>query len=153
MISTLLVIAAALFVLEVVLPGGILGLAGSFALLLASIVGFIDHGFLTGASILVLGGAFIVIFFYFEIRFLGSNNAFSRLLSHQKVSTGHTGMEIADDLLGSEGIALTQMSPIGKVRFGDRVVTAYSLDGQISQGEAVIVQNANPFKIEVSRKR
>ncbi len=151
MISALIIFAVLLFALELVLPGGVLGAVATVCLLAASLVGFVQYGSQVGLTILVLGLAFAVIFFYLELRFLGTSKFTERLFGHRSAIEGDTGMTLPENLVGSEGIALTRMNPIGRVQVGDQALSAYSVDGMIPEGARIVVQKAHPFKIEVSQ--
>lgn len=152
MITALILFAVLLFALELVLPGGILGAIATFCLLAASLVGFVQFGPQVGLTILVSGIAFAVLFFYLELRILGSSTFTERLFGNRSAIQGNTGISLPENLEGSEGIALTRMNPIGKIRVGDQTLSAYSVDGMIPEGARIVVQKAHPFKIEVSQR-
>lgn len=54
-------------------------------------------------------------------------------------------------LVGLEGVALTDMRPVGEVDLGDEVIEAYAEHDWIEAGQRVVVTHAGGFEIKVRR--
>jgi len=151
-IGLLLALALVMFLVEIFAPGGILGFIGCILIFSASVVAYRDHGFLWGAGVLFGGLGLAGAFFYFEMRVLLKSGIGQRLFSSQGIQ--HARVGYAEDelagLVGQSGIAATRMTPTGKVRVGDRLWSAVSLDGFVAKGTEVVVREASPSSIKVS---
>ena len=152
MIFVLLSLALILFLLEIFLPGGVIALVGVVLIGIASVYAFIDYGPSVGLSVFVGGLLVSLLFFYLELKVLAGTRFGRSVFTHQQVSTGGTGLGETSQLIGQEGLTLTPMSPGGKVRLGDQVYSAVSIDGYIAKGSTVIVKDADTFSIRVSNR-
>lgn len=152
MITILLIVALALFFLEIFIPGGILAFAGVLFVCAASVRAFIEYGATVGFSVFI-GGILVALFLlYLELKFLTQTGIGKRLFGHQQVTTSAAGLGDTSHLIGQEGVAATRMTPGGKVRIGDATYAALSIDGYLAKGTTVIVKEADSFTIRVSTR-
>ena len=139
----LLAVAVVLGVLELFVPtGGVLAVATA-SCLVASIIAFFMHGMLWGFAALLAysAGAPFAVVFGFKLwtrtpiarrMVLGNTDADSEGVQPTKVAAGQVAV-------GTEGVALTPLRPIGFVRFGDLRMEAAAEMGMIDIGAAVTV--------------
>ena len=135
------VIGMALAVAEVFLPGAIMGLIG-LVCVLASIYLAFQGGFVAlGWTLVVVTAAAIPVMFILWVKVL------NRVLAMKQTQEGYTGVQVElKEIVGQEGVAITQLRPSGMVRIGDRKVDV------VSEGE-VIDRDSRVRVIEVASNR
>ena len=148
------------------LPGfGIFGLGGGLlmlaSLILASQTSFLPHNSYQFAqlqrsmlSIAGAGGGFILAAFLLR-KWLPKtpllNQVFLPPPQGEEAETISRREAVAryDDLLGQRGISTTQLSPSGKVRFGDRLVDVVSDGDLVARGSEVEVIDVKGSRVVV----
>lgn len=147
-------ITFALFSLELLLPGGILGILGIFLFFYSG--WWVNQEMGSIAAVYFLSGSVVVHFIgiYLELQLLKKFGFGNKWLLKNKVE-GHVNNSIRGDsaLKGKLGIAETNLNPIGIIQVEDHSYEAYSKDGFIEQGERIIIQESNRFKITVHKQK
>jgi len=148
------VAAAVLFTLEIVIPsGGILGMLSMSALVGTIICLFlidVTYGWIGLVAALFIVPAAIAIsmkiFPHTPIgrRLILGNNDGPR----QPVRYGSTDDD-TKDLMGAEGVVVSEMRPIGVVNFDGKRVECLSERGTLENGTKVKVVNISGFEIKV----
>src|SRR5690606_37304537 len=153
----LLVAGLALLGVEIfVVPGfGIFGVAGTLAVLASlylSLVGNMATGFdlsqaaliLSTAIALVLVGAWTI------IRLLPRNERFRRsgIMLGDSLSreTGYLSAPVRPDLVGHEGVALTDLRPAGTAQIGDERVDVVADGSWIERGTPIRVVRSDGYR-------
>lgn len=149
-IVLLIGIALALFLVEFIVPGGILAIVGFLAICVAAVIAFNLHGAAAGLGVFVGGGLLAVMVMLLELKFLSSSRISKRWFQHKDVSQDPLGFENVADLVGKTGEALTPMTPTGKVMIEQTIYPAASLDGFLPKGSLVVVKKADRALIRVS---
>jgi membrane-bound serine protease (ClpP class) len=154
-----LLLAAGLGLLGVeafVLPGfGIAGILGIAALgssvyfsLVSNMATAADLG--TAAGIVSLAGIVIVVIGWALIRALPRSGRFSRsgLMLQESASreTGYLSATARPELLGAEGVAVTDLRPAGVARFGDEKVDVVAESEWIEAGTPVRVVTEDGYR-------
>lgn len=140
-------------VLEVMIPGGILGIAGGILLFIGCILSFVRLG--TGEGLIAisiaLAAAAIVFFIQFKIL---PNTTYGRkfFLKHQISGSSANLTPNAQDLIGKTAIAVTVLSPTGYVTVSGKRYEAQSQSGQIPPNTELEVTAANSFQLSVRLK-
>ncbi len=132
--SGLVLIAAEIFV-----PGGILGVIGTIALLVAGLLGFTVFGPLGGllsAIGLLIGGA---IFISLWIRYCPHSMIGRWFTLKEDGSTFKSSDNTQDHLLGQTGTAHTDLRPAGMAMIGGHKIDVLSEAGYITSGTAIKV--------------
>lgn len=152
----LFLVGVACLVLEVfVIPGfGIFGLGGGLMVIVSLVLAsqtFVLPG--TNAeihqlrdSLLVVGGSGVAFggLAMLMRRYLPHTPLFRHVLLEPPGGDGPEGLDVRElmadfrDLIGQQGTVATQLSPAGKVRFGDRLVDVVS-DGDLIEKNATVV--------------
>ena len=137
----LYVIGMALAVAEVFLPGAIMGLIG-LVCVLASIYLAFQGGFLVlGWTLVAVTVAAIPVMIVLWVKVL------NRVLAMKQTQEGYTGAQVElKEMVGQEGVAMTQLRPSGMARIGDLKVDV------VSEGE-VIDRDSRVRVIEVASNR
>ncbi len=140
--------------LEFVLPGGILGLAGAGCMVAAVGLTFAHYGALAG------GIALVAILIFFGVALSIWMSQFHRLpitklmVLKSKVGgdQGNGGSITAADggsLVGQTGTTLTDLLPSGKATIGGAKYDVVSETGPIEKGTEVRVESVSTFRIVV----
>ena len=137
----LYVIGMALAVAEIFLPGGIMGLIGLVCVLASVYLAFDQGGMALGWSLVAITVASIPVMVVLWVKVL------NRVFAMKHTQEGYTSAQIElKEFVGQEGVALTQLRPSGKARFGDRKVDV------VSEGE-LIERDSRVRIIEVESNR
>lgn len=147
----LMVLGFALIMLEIVIPGGIVGAIGGVSLLAAVYFAYEEFGLSGALAAFVIGAAGVVGSLVFEFKVLAKTPMGRRFFLENKIAA-KSQPDVADDaLLGKEGRALTALSPSGYVLVEGRKIEASSRSGFLEKGQKVRVESFDQFKITVSK--
>ena len=121
----LYVIGMALAIAEVFLPGAIMGLIGLVCVLASIYLAFQGELVALGWTLVAVTVASIPVMIVLWLKVL------TRVLAMKQTQEGYTSAQVElKDLLGQEGVALTQLRPSGMARIGDQKVDVVS-DGEV----------------------
>lgn len=147
----LMLLGFALIMVEIFIPGGVVGAVGGLCLLISIILAFNSFG-MEGAIVaflVALVGLGICLFVEFKI--LPKTPVGRRLFLQDRVE-GKSQRDVADQsLVGKEGSSLTTLSPSGYVLVDGQRYEAYCRSGFLDKGEKVRVESFDQFKITVSK--
>lgn len=146
----LLVIGIVLLILELFVPGGILGIIGAAAVIVSLFIAGYD---LTHMAVSVLI-AFIIAIVTFMILYRSVDNErglFKKLILHDSISTeeGYVSSETRIDLLGKKGLTLTPLRPSGAILLDGERVDVVSEGGFINKDVEVEVIDVEGVRIVV----
>ncbi len=140
-----------LLVVEVIVPGGILGSIGGLMMFGGCVAAFIRYG--TGGGILAVAAAvvLVVVAFYIQFRVLPKTALGRRAFLDKEITavTAAFGRE-ALDLIGKSGQALTMLSPSGYIMIDGKRYEAFCQSGQVPAGAELEVIGADNFRLIVS---
>lgn len=149
----LVIVALILSALEMIVPGGVLGVLGGVALIAATVLGYQSYG--TGAAmiIIIVGALLCLIVVFVEFHYLKNTKHGKRLFLNE-TNEGKV-LQQSDDKdkwVGATGKAKTDLAPSGAVLIEGKSHEAFSQDGFISRGEAIEVRSVDNFRLLVGRK-
>ncbi len=145
-IGTLVLVA-----LEVILPGGVLGVAAVVCLLIASYMAYVDYG-LFPATLVFFGTIFgSLILAIVQFRFLAKTSYGRKLFLRAAVEGRSHDEEGGDDVVGKPGQTLTRLNPTGMVSINGKSYEAFSQDGYIEKDESVRVVARDNFKLIIQK--
>ena len=150
LIILLFTIGLILLAAEVLVPGGILGIAGGLALFAGCVVSFTRLGASGGliAVAIAMLAAFVV--FYIQFRILPKTRIGKRFfLKREITATSAALQDSARDLIGKAALSATVLSPSGYVTIDGKRYEAVSQSGQIAPGTELKVVDANHFQLTV----
>lgn len=151
LIIGLVLTALILIFFEVILPGGILGIAAAACILAATWLGFADYGLLGGASVFILSISTALVLIFAEFKLMAKTSLGKGFFLSSSVS-GHSNETVGEaSVVGKEAKALTRLNPSGKVAIDGRAYDAHSQDGYIESGETVLVADRDNFKLIISK--
>jgi membrane-bound ClpP family serine protease len=137
--------------IEVVVPGGILGIIGSLFMLAGVVVSFDRFGFGGGAAATAAGLLIACVALYFEFVFLPKSRI-ARALSMTATVHGRSQPAVADRaLIGRCGVAVTTLAPSGVIECDGRRYEAFARSGLVAAGSAVEVIDLDTFRVIVTQ--
>jgi membrane-bound ClpP family serine protease len=147
----LFLIGIVMVLLEVFLPGGILGLLGAGAMIAGCVLSFRDYGVGGGVIAIVVG---LVLFgggLVLEFSVLPKTKMGKRLFLSAAVSGKSSDPASGADLVGRECEAVTVLAPSGVVLLDGRRLEAFCRDGYAEPGSRLIVRASESFRLIVSK--
>lgn len=149
LIIVLFAIGIFLLALEVIVPGGVLGIVGGLSLLGGVLVAFDRFGPGGGAWALAAGLLVTAIALYLEFVLL-PRSRLAKALSLTATVEGRSQPPVAHaSLTGRTGVAVTTLAPTGVVECEGRRYEAFSRSGLIAAGAPVQVTAVETFRILV----
>ena len=147
----LLVAASVLIFLEVLLPGGILGLLAAACLVGATVQTGLTYDWAT-ASLVFMGSilaALLLVVVEFEIF---AKTRFGKRFFLSRAVEGRTARAFtSEDMRGKEGLALTRLNPSGRVEIECQTYEAQTRDGYLEAGTAITVISQDNFKLIIKQ--
>ena len=140
MASTILILALfgiVAILLELVLPGGVLGVAGGLCLVAASALSFIEFGFSAGLAITIGLGVLALLLFRLWMKYFHRLPGTRQLVLLGKNSRGDARPEGDAALAGKVGTALTEIAPSGKAVCDDERFDVIAESNAIPKGSPV----------------
>ena len=153
LIILLFTIGLLLLAAEVMIPGGILGLAGGVLLFTGCVLSFVRLGSSEGMLAIAITVAAAIAVFYIQFKLLPKTRYGKRFFLSRTISG--TSSEIGAktrDLVGKTARSVTVLSPGGYVTIGDVRYEAVSQSGQIPRDTELVVIAANSFQLTVRTK-
>ncbi|MEI8036869.1 MAG: NfeD family protein [Verrucomicrobiota bacterium] len=151
LIILLFAVGILLLVVEVIVPGGILGVVGGLLMLGGSVLAFMNYGTGGGTLAVTLALALALLALFIEIRILPKTRLGRRaFLTSQVTGVSAAFGQDARALIGKPAEALTMLSPSGYVRVEGRRYEAFCQSGQVPVGAALEVIGADNFRLIVS---
>ncbi|MGD7654363.1 MAG: NfeD family protein [Verrucomicrobiales bacterium] len=151
LIILLFLIGVILLAVEVIVPGGILGVAGAILMVVGCALAFKDYGTSGGliaiAAAVALAGIAVFIEFYILPKTTIGKRAF---LSTQITGSSSAFGDDAKSLVGKPAEAVTMLSPTGYVRINGKRYEAFCQSGQVPAGSPLKVVGTDNFRIIVS---
>ncbi len=151
LIIALILIGTAAILLELFLPGGIVGFIGALCLIAACIITFADYGFNAGLLVTLAILVTTCVAFYYWMKYFDHLPGMKRLILTQTSEKSQTADE-KKSLLNQDGETLTDLGPSGKALIEGRKLDVIAESGFIDQGTPVVVIEANGSKIVVRPK-
>jgi membrane-bound ClpP family serine protease len=141
----------ALLVIEVIIPGGIIGGIGALFMFGGCVMSFVEFG--TTGGMIAVGAALglTILAFYIELAVLPKTRVGRRaFLDTQINAKSSTFAEDARSLVGMPAEAATRLSPGGYVRIDGRRYEAFCQTGQVPAGAALTVVGTDNFRLIVT---
>jgi membrane-bound serine protease (ClpP class) len=137
-----------------IIPGfGVTGIVGVVAVVAAIVMAMIN-GHPSNSDVvqafLVLGASLVITtaVMYAWIRHLPNSGRFRGLLLHGSVhrSSGFVSAPTRTDLIGRDGVAVTDLRPSGTVRVGDERIDVVTEGGYVAEGSQVQVVQSDGYR-------
>ena len=141
-----------LILVEGFLPGGIFGLGGVFCIALASYFAYQEYpGFLAPVMTFTLGVSGGLAIVFLEFKWL-SKSKLGRSIFLSSTTVGISNKALpGEEIIGLQGISLTEHKPEGIVLLNGKNYDAYSTDGFLPKGKSVIVIGKDDFRLRIKK--
>ena len=141
-----------LILVEGFLPGGIFGLGGVFCIALASYFAYQEYpGFLAPVMTFTLGMSGGLAIVFLEFKWL-SKSKLGRSIFLSSTTVGISNKALpGEEIIGLQGISLTEHKPEGIVLLNGKNYDAYSTDGFLPKGKSVIVIGKDDFRLRIKK--
>lgn len=152
LIVVLFVIGAVLIAVEVIIPGGVVGILGGLVLVGGVVAAFLEYGTTGGWAAVGLALLIIAVTLYLEFVYLPKTR-FARRFSMAATVDGRSQPEIASrsQVLDREGVAVTVLSPTGYVELDGRRYEAFCQSGFAGSGSRIRVVDIDTFRLVVTQ--
>jgi membrane-bound ClpP family serine protease len=142
----------ALIGLEVIVPGGILGILGFFCIVFSA---YLSHkafgGWFAPSVTFLIGSLGAILMVFVEFRWLAKSRL-GKSLFLATADDGVSNIEISSsEVLGKHGESLTDHHPEGIVSLDGKSYDAVCEDGYLPKGSKVQVTGLDDFRIRVRR--
>lgn len=148
-VVALVLAGVVLLAVEVLVPGAILGIAGSAFLLGGVIVAFAQFGVAVGSVTAVVAVVLLGLAVFIEFKVL-PRSRLARAFSMTDTVAGTAGKPAAVDLVGRECVAVTKLRPSGYVTLGGLQYEAFCRAGAAEQGARLRVAAVDNFRLIVN---
>lgn len=153
LIILLFSIGLILLALEVIIPGGILGIIGSLLLFTGCVFSFFILGTLQGLVAIAIALSAGILVFYIQFKILPNTRIGKRFFLKREISgAANSFEEKARDLIGKTATSVTVLSPSGYVMVDGQSYEAVSQSGQIPIHTELLITAANSFQLTVKTK-
>jgi len=151
-ITLLFALGIVLLLVEVIVPGGILGAIGGLMMFAGCVMAFLEFG--SWGGMLAVGVAIVLAIaaFYLEFRVLPKTAIGKRAFLTKEITgvSAAFGLD-ARDFIGKSAQALTMLSPSGYILIDGKRYEAFCQSGQVPAGAALEVTGADNFRLIVSQ--
>lgn len=150
LIIVLFAVGLVLVLLELILPGGIIGVIGGVVMAISVALVFARYG--ASAGMYALAGAVVIAVasVMVELWWLPRSKWGARLAVREIAGSIPTP-PAPPEIVGKRGRALTPLAPTGYVEIEGRTYEAASSIGMLAKGETVVVEATDQFKLTVTR--
>ncbi len=136
MLVLLAVVGVVLIIAELVLPGGIIGIAGAICLISAVVLTFVKFGITAGAIALVTVLVFAILMLALWAKHLQAIPFAGKVVLRKAIADPGPKKQLAA-LIGQQGLTLTLVSPSGHAEIGGSKIDVISESGPIEKGKNV----------------
>lgn len=151
LIVGIMVLGLALVMLEIFIPGGVVGVLGGICLLAGVAFAFDAYGMEGAIIAFCVGLVGLVACLWFEFKILPKTAAGKRLFLNDVVG-GTSQKDVGEEsMLGKTASTVTALAPSGYVVFEGKRLEAVSRSGFLEKGERVRIESIDQFKITVSK--
>lgn len=152
-IVLLFITGALLLAAEVMLPGAVAGIIGGMALLLGSVLAFMEFG--PGVGALATAGALLLLglMLYAELVWLPRTRLGREMIVGATIGGQSQPPPASDAVIGQTATALTTLAPSGFVSIGGRRYEAFCRSGHAMRGALLTVVGVDNFRVIVSESQ
>lgn len=155
LIIGLLVLGLILISVEFFIPGGIVGGIGCLLMLAAIVLSYNAYGLVAAGWVLVGclfgGGLWAYLMFVIVAKTPYGKKLLLSSASDGRASYGGEG-SAAEPLAGAEGVAITPMSPTGRIEVSGQIYEASSQSGFLERGSRIEVVGRTSFGLVVKKR-
>ncbi|NCG09147.1 MAG: hypothetical protein GWO81_06220 [Verrucomicrobia bacterium] len=147
----LLLAASVLLFLEVLLPGGILGLLAAGCVIAATVLTGLEYDWVTAALVFMASILVSLLLVVVEFRLFAKTRFGKRFFLSRTVEGKRRTAQSGEDLVGKSGLTLTRLNPSGRVEIEGHTYEAQARDGYLEAGVAITVLSQDNFKLIIEQ--
>ncbi len=149
LIITLIIMGIILLLIEIIIPGGIIGILGVFFILAGIALGFSKS---TGIGIILLFSSAVagLICLWISIKYFPKSKVGKQLFLDQDAKDWQAYEESNQNLLGKSGISHTQLKPSGIAIFDNKRIDVITQGEHIENNEKIRVVKVEGNRVIVS---
>ena len=152
LIILLFAVGLLMLVVEVIVPGGILGTVGGLLMFGGCVAAFMRYGATGGLTALGVALAATAVTFYIEFRVLPRTAVGKRAFLEKEITGVSAAFgDEARDLIGKSAVALTMLSPSGYISIDGKRYEAFCQSGQVPAGTPLKIIEADNFRLIVTQ--
>lgn len=152
LLIVLFVLGVLLLALEIVVPGGVLGVIGGLLMLGGVVVAFVRFGTSGGLGATLLALVLLGATFFLEMVWLPRSRVAKHLSMDTTIdSVSQPPLAQENEVLGHEAVALSTLAPTGFVRVNGRRYEASCRSGYAAAGESLKVVGLDSFRLIVTK--
>ncbi len=152
LVITLFAVGVLLVAIEVIVPGGVLGILGGIALLAGVVTSFVQFGVAGGSlatGVALLIGALTI---YLEFVLLPKTRLARKFsLAETVAGTSQPPPADRDAVLGRECVAVTTLAPSGYVELDGKRYEAFCRSGYAEMGTPLRIVDLDTFRLVVTK--
>lgn len=149
-IVLLFLTGALLLAAEVVLPGAIAGIIGGAALLLGSILAYLEFGVTVGSVATFAALLLVAAMLYVELVWLPRTKVGRAMVVEATIGGQSQPPPASNEVVGEVATALTMLAPSGFVEIAGRRYEAFCRSGLVPRGTQLKVVGVDNFRLIVS---
>ncbi len=146
-----LVAASVLLFLEVLLPGGLLGLLAAGCVIAATVQTGLEYDWVTASLVFMASILVGLVLVVLEFRLFAKTRFGKRFFLTRTVEGGCHPAQAWEDMIGKCGKTLTRLNPSGRVEIEGHTYEAQARDGYLEAGVAVTVLSQDNFKLIIEK--
>ncbi|MET3290109.1 UNVERIFIED_CONTAM: membrane-bound serine protease (ClpP class) [Brevibacillus sp. OAP136] len=148
----LFVIGVLMLIMEIFLPGGIVGTLGVISMVSGLVLAAYDTE--QGLASLGIAALITAVVIVVLVKYLGVRGMWSKFIlkTEQSKESGYVAPRDQSSLIGKEGIAITPMHPSGMIRIDGKRIDAVSVGGFIKAGTPIYVIQVEGTRIVVQEQ-
>lgn len=147
----LFIIGTLMILLEIFLPGGILGIIGGGLMIVGMVIAFQDFGTAGGLLAIFIGVAIVGLGLVVEFVWLPRTKFGRRFFLSSSVTGAASQPQDAELVVGKECEAATVLAPSGMVVLDGKQHEAFCRDGYADRGARLVVRGTDNFRLIVSK--
>lgn len=152
-IVLLFLCGALLLTAEVLLPGAVAGIIGGCALLLGSVLSFMEFGAVGGSIATLIAIAMVGVMLYVELVWLPRTRLGRTMVVEATVGGQSQPPPAPPEIVGQSGTTMTMLAPSGVIEIAGKRYEAFSRSGLVNRGTAVTVIGVDNFRLIVSENK
>lgn len=148
----LFLLGVILLILEIFLPGGIVGILGFISMVSGIILAAYDTS--QGALSLGIASVVAMVAAYLLVRFFGVRGLWTKFILRTELRNdeGYVAPKDQRELLNQLGVAITPLRPAGIVKIDGKRIDAVSVGGFINAGSSIVVIQVEGTRVVVQEQ-
>ena len=151
LIASLIVASLVLTFLEVLLPGGLLGILAAVCLVAATAITMQDYGFFIAAILFFATTIIALGMIIVELKIFAGTKYGKHFFLSSQIQGRSNKCQAKASIIGEIGSTLTPMVPGGRVTINGKIFDAASSDGYMEANTPVKVISQDSFKLTIQK--